>query len=202
MVVARLAEGLWRWTERHHEWTPGQDWEPDVGSVYCEAFGDVLLIDPLLPGDGDERERFWRALDRDVTRAAGPLHILLTCAWHARSSAEIGARYPGAATRIAKPGAALPGKVTAVEAVPGEEVVLWLPSHDALVTGDVLLGDDEGGLRLCPDSWLGGRDPESVRTGLAGRLAPLDVERVLVSHGAPVLSGARAALDRALRTGP
>ena len=202
MDVTELAPGLWRWTERHPEWTPEQsgrgEWGPDVSSVYCEAFGDVFLIDPVLPAEGDERDRFWRALDRDVERAARPLHVLLTSDRHARSSGEIAARYPGTLVRVPKPGDALPGRVTAIEAALEREVFLWLPLHAALVAGDTLTGDGMGGIRLCPDSWLGDRDPAAVRVALRARLGELPVERVLVAHGAHVPARGREALARAL----
>ena len=44
----------------------------------------------------------------------------------------------------------LPGGVVAVDAHRAFEVLFWLPTHNAVVTGDVLLGSDEGGLSLCP----------------------------------------------------
>jgi glyoxylase-like metal-dependent hydrolase (beta-lactamase superfamily II) len=219
MDVTQIAPGLWRWTARHPEWTPDQGgpegWEPEVASFYCEADGDALLIDPLVPADNGERERFWRALDRDVGRGAP--HVLLTCAWHARSSADVLARYRGVrlwvhaqgvaelrdagivATDPFFPGDPLPGGASALDAVVGDgEVLLWLPSHAALVAGDTLLGGGQAGVRLCPDSWLGDADAVAVRERLRARLHDLPVERVLVTHGESVLAGGREALDRAL----
>jgi hypothetical protein len=66
------------------------------------------------------------------------------------------------------------------------------------VPGDVILGRDGGGLRLCPESWLpAGVDHARLRTVLKP-LLDLPVERVLVSHGEPVTENARAALTEAL----
>ena len=80
--------------------------------------------------------------------------------------------------------------------------VYWLQEHRALVPGDVILGAEGGGLRLCPPSWL----PASVKLGdLAASLRPaleLPVVRVLVSHGEPVLRRGREALARALDHAP
>jgi glyoxylase-like metal-dependent hydrolase (beta-lactamase superfamily II) len=203
VVVEEMAPGLWRWTERHPEWTPdAQGWGPDVGSVYCEADGDLLLVDPVLPIDREQRERFWRALDRDVARMATPPWILLTCHRHTRGSSEILARYAGATLWAPGSDMPLPRGVLAIEAVLSGEVLLWLPSHDALVAGDALVGGAGGDIRLCPDSWLGDRDPAVVRTVLWERLRGLPVERVLVSHGEPVPSGGTDALARALRGAP
>jgi hypothetical protein len=56
-------------------------------------------------------------------------------------------------------------------------------------------------LRICPDSWLrylaSGMTGEELRAALRP-LQELPIELVLVSHGEPVLAGAREALARAL----
>ncbi|HEY9456357.1 MAG TPA: hypothetical protein VIQ56_00485, partial [Gaiella sp.] len=55
-----------------------------------------------------------------------------------------------------------------------------------------------GGVRLCPESWLpSGVGHAELRTALAP-LLELPVERVLVSHGVPVLAGGHDALAKAL----
>ena len=67
--------------------------------------------------------------------------------------------------------------------------------------GDRVLGGREGGLRLCPQSWLGYLSSPVNRAELAELLRPLldlPIERVLVSHGQPVLAGGRAALAEAI----
>ena len=78
-------------------WTPadgGPDgWEQEVGCVYYEAPGAVVLIDPLVPME--DRDRFFRALDRDVERAGLPVRVLVTVDEHKRSSAELAERYGG-----------------------------------------------------------------------------------------------------------
>lgn len=218
MQVVEIAPGLWWWSVRHPDWTPEQGgpdgWGPDVGSVYCEAEGAVVLVDPLVPQEADDERRFWDALGRDLGRAGAPPDILLTCGWHARSSAVIAERYDGATVRVVEggiedlpegvqattfsPGEKLPGGGYAIDATIVREVLFWLPSHAALVAGDTLLGDGAGGVRLCPESWLGGRDPTEVRAQLWDGIRGLPVERVLLSHGEPVLSGGREALERAL----
>ena len=104
----------------------------------------------------------------------------------------------GVSASLFAPGDTLPGRAEAFEAALPGEVVVWLPSHQALVSGDTVIGADDGGVRVCPDSWLEGRDPAAVRAGLRERLGDLAVERVLVSHGEPVLEGGRDALARAL----
>jgi len=190
MRVDQLASGLWRWTAPHPEWKDGDDWEQEVGCVYYEAPDATVLIDPLVPPAAD-RQRFFEALDRDVERRGLPLAIVLTCEWHGRSAQELAERY--GASGEARRG------VEAHELRDVEERVWWIPEHSALVPGDVLLGDGAGGIRVCPDSWLGEHATrESIRADLRP-LLDLPVERVLVSHGEPVLSDGGAALERAVR---
>lgn len=209
MQVVRFAEGLWRWTAYYEEW------RADVGCVYYEAPDAVVLIDPLVPSEQSQSARFWEALDRDVQRADVPVHVLVTVFWHARSAAEIVRRYDGrlhvpsraraaiqrrtdAVTDVFRPGEGLPGGVEALASGRATEVAYWIPRHRTLVPGDVILGRDDGGLRLCPRSWLpAGVDHARLRTALKP-LLDLPVERVLVSHGEPVTEDARAKLAEAL----
>ncbi len=188
MEVQEIAEGLWRWTAPHPEWTPAADWDRDVGCVYYEAPEAVCLIDPLVPAD--EAERFWRALDRDVERARKPVVVLVTVHWHRRSSDEVAARYDA---RREPPAGVEPWPIERAD-----EDVFWLPERGALVAGDVLLGS-EGGVRVCPVSWVTD-EPEYPPEFLASlrRLLDLPTKRVLVSHGEPVLENGRDALARAL----
>jgi glyoxylase-like metal-dependent hydrolase (beta-lactamase superfamily II) len=209
MDVTEIAPGLWRWTAHHEEW------KQEVGCVYVETADGAVLVDPLVPGGEAEAERFWRALDRDVERAGRSVHVLVTVFWHTRSTAEVVDRYgarvwapfrgraaiarrAGEVTDPFRPGDDLPGGIVPLPTARAAEVVYWLPEHASLVPGDVLLGDGAGELRTCPPSWL----PEAVTPGkLADSLRPLldlPVERVLVSHGEPVVAGARAALASAI----
>jgi hypothetical protein len=80
--------------------------------------------------------------------------------------------------------------------------MFWLPESRTLVPGDRLLGDPDGGIRPSPESWTGHMPRPLSTAELRALLLPLldlPVERVLVSHGEPVLHDGRAALARALR---
>lgn len=217
-VFREIREHLWRWELPHPEWTPeeGADggWDPVVASYAALAAKQFLVIDPLAPPEGEEAERFWRALDDDVQHH-GPPAVLLTIFWHTRSTGAILDRYPGASvwvhgpiahrfaerTRFTDPyeiGDALPGGVVAFETGrTSREVMLWLPSHNALVAGDVLLGAHDGAARLCPPSWLHGTSAENVCAALTPVL-DLPVELLLLTHGAAIEHDARGALKRAL----
>jgi glyoxylase-like metal-dependent hydrolase (beta-lactamase superfamily II) len=205
--VQELAGGLWRWTGFHPEW------KEVVGSVYYEAADGIVLVDPLAPPD--EADRFWKALDRDVERAGKPVHVLVTVFWHTRSTRDVVERYDarvwaptrgrgaierraGTVTDAYRAGDPLPADIVAFATARAAEVVFWIPEHRAVVPGDVILGAADGGLRLCPESWL----PERIdHAKLADSLSPLvdlPAERVLVSHGEPVLTDGREALARLL----
>jgi glyoxylase-like metal-dependent hydrolase (beta-lactamase superfamily II) len=200
MTLHELRPGLWRWTTYHREW------RQDVDSIAYEAADDLVLVDPLVDDDA--------ALDELVRDAGKPVSILVTVYWHTRSAGALARRHSArvlapsraqaAVRRRAgtveplRPGDALPGGVEALPTARGSEVVFWIAGHRALVPGDVILGAEGGGLRLCPQSWL----PETVRlSDLAASLRPalaLPVSRVLVSHGEPVLRRGGAALAAAL----
>jgi glyoxylase-like metal-dependent hydrolase (beta-lactamase superfamily II) len=197
MEAYELAADLWRWIGRR------QDPDLEVGSVYYRTGREVLLFDPLLPGE--DSEAFWRALDRDVLPIEAVVHVLVTRPAHTRSSRQMLERYPGAhlwasgATREAiaeragtvtdtfEIGDTLPGNVEALASGRQDEVLFLIREHRALVVGDALMGDGEGGLRL---------PSEELRESLAP-LLELEIELVLVSHGEPVRGDAalRALLD-------
>jgi glyoxylase-like metal-dependent hydrolase (beta-lactamase superfamily II) len=209
MDVLELSQGLWRWTAYHEEW------REDVGSVYCETEDGVVLVDPLVPATDADAARFWRALDRDVERAGGEVHVLVTVLWHARSAAAMVERFrarvwapsrgrvaiarrAGTVTDVFGPDDRLPGGLGAFSTARAAEVVYWIPEHRALVPGDVLIGDGSGGIRMCPASWLPAGKGHAELAASLQPLLELPVERILVSHGAPVLADARASLAAAL----
>jgi glyoxylase-like metal-dependent hydrolase (beta-lactamase superfamily II) len=192
--VQEIAQGLWRWTAAHPEWTPDSDWPRDVGCIYYEGPDAVVLIDPLVPAD--EADRFWDALDRDVERAGRPVVLLRTLHWHQRSIGEILDRYPAARLWTAESNDPPPAGIEAYQRA--DDTLFWIVEHKALVAGDILLGSENGGVRVCPDSWLPEDvNPAEFRASLRF-LLKLPVEMVLVSHGQPVLENGREALAAAL----
>jgi hypothetical protein len=172
-----------------------------VGSLALETSDVLVLIDPLdTPPDMQQAD-----------------HVLVTVYWHGRTTQRVDAKHVWAPTRSAQPlrnrgigvtdafraGDELPGGIGAVQTARAAEVVYWLPQQRALVVGDVLLGagakpraTDEP-LRLCPESWLGKQTHDDLRASLRP-LLELPVERVLVSHGTPVLGDGKVALAAVL----
>jgi glyoxylase-like metal-dependent hydrolase (beta-lactamase superfamily II) len=200
MEVRELRPGLWRWTAAHPEWEHAEHWGPEVGSVYAELPDALVMVDPLVPQD--EEDRFWEALDRDVERVGKPVHVLLTVHWHERSVAAVLDRYKATLWRPEEKGE-LPAGVHA-EVVKGSdwvEALFFLEPHRALIAGDLLIGKAGGGIEL-PVGWFpkGEQDwaQQELKPELRKRLAELPVELVVVSHGEPVLEDGAAALERAL----
>ncbi|HXE93928.1 MAG TPA: hypothetical protein VN544_09035 [Gaiellaceae bacterium] len=200
MDVRELRPGLWRWTAAHPEWEHAEHWGPEVGSVYAELPDALVMVDPLVPQD--EEDRFWEALDRDVERVGKPVHVLLTVHWHERSVAAVLDRYKATLWRPEEKGE-LPAGVHA-EVVKGSdwvEALFFLEPHRALIAGDLLIGKAGGGIEL-PVGWFpkGEQDwaQQELKPELRKRLAELPVELVVVSHGEPVLEDGAAALERAL----
>jgi glyoxylase-like metal-dependent hydrolase (beta-lactamase superfamily II) len=203
MLGEELHPGLWRWTAHHDEW------KKEVAAVAVMTDEDLVLIDPLLVG------KQWEQLKAAV--GDRQLHVLLTIHWHARSAAEVAARFSGVriwansrnraavarrtpVTDLYRTDDELPAGLRVLEARPRSEVLFWEPRSKALIVGDALLGDGEKGtgLHTCPASWL----PEStnlddLRSALRVALE-LPMEMILPSHGAPVLTGARGELKRAV----
>jgi hypothetical protein len=199
--LLELRPGLYRWMAEHPEAEknamPGSpaDWGPDVGSVAYAAADALVLIDPLVPPD---RGGLQQELDALVQRHGQRGAILTTLQFHSRSRQRLAERYGATTSRATK---TLPAGVETVPIRGAGETMVWLPEHGALIPGDRLLGSEDGGLRLCPDSWLRYLPSKMGQPELRLALRPLldlPVEMVLVSHGEAVLSAGRAAIARAI----
>jgi len=190
MDAREVAAGLWYWTAPHPSWQPGADWPERVGCVYYEALDAVVLIDPLLPRG--EEEEFLAQLDRDVERLGLPVVILLTAPWHLRSTHELVSRYDA----VVAP-ERLPAGVESYEIAGSVErqAAFFIRPHRTLVVAEIFMGDGSGGLVLCPSPAL--IDRAALDKSLHAVVA-LPVERVLVSHGEPVLADGRHAIAATL----
>ncbi len=171
MRVDRLADGLWRWTAA----------EPASGregnAVYHETPDGIVLIDPLIPVDAADAERFWRALDRDVERIGRPPVVAATVPGRAVGARAVRDRYAGtriaatapapdlAAGDVLADGAELPGGVTVIAADTG---LLHCSCHGLLWTADLL--DDP--IALAP---------------LIAQLTALHLSALMPARGAPVV---------------
>lgn len=130
MQVTQISEGLWRWALSQGG--------VEHASAYLEHGDEMLLIDPVLPPQGDDRERFGRAIARDLARLGGPVHVMSTRAGDARNSDELIAMTGG--TRWV-PGDDPPRGAEVLETgVPGE-VAIWSAAHGALMPGRAITFD-------------------------------------------------------------
>ena len=152
-----------------------------------------MLIDPLVPAEADGALVLARRACRQRRRnRAGDDDGRLA----QRSRAEVVARY-GAATGAHEP----PRRSRAGRHRRRGRDDGLAAGCEGADPGDRLLGDGHGGLRLCPQSWLGYLDRPPSLDELRRALRPLldlDVQRVLVSHGA----AGDAATARARFAGP
>lgn len=199
MAAVEIAPGLYRWSAPHPDWDPDAeagssgDWPALVGCALYVQPETATLFDPLLPRQ--ERAAFLAWLDELV----GERHVsvLTTIHWHRRDREELAERYRANRTRSWN---AIPAGVTPKPLRGAGETMYWLPAVATLIAGDRLIGAGAGdGIALCPQSWLGQVTVD--RAGLAQLMRPLlelAIERVLVSHGEPVLHDGRAALARAI----
>ena len=214
----KLANGLWRWTERHPEWHPGE-FGREVACFAVQAGEDTLLIDPLLPEDDSA---LLALVDEILTDR---LTLLVTIPYHVRSAEAIWRHYrkqaettirghAAAAKRLddrsgfreIDPAAELPGGVTAhrIGKPRRQETPLLLPSHRALVFGDAV-AEVDGRLRVWSDRKIDDKVERFYRERFNPTLEPLldlDFERVLVTHGQPVMKDGPRALRSALRSKP
>ncbi|MCW3069618.1 MAG: hypothetical protein JWL67_2243 [Solirubrobacterales bacterium] len=198
MLPVEIVPGLLRWTALHPDWPPdgepgsADDWDQEVASVLYERPDSVSLFDPLLPAE--DRAQFLAWLDERI--AERPVSILTTIRWHRRDREQLAERYRSTTRRAWN---AVPEGVVPRPLRGAGETMYWLPDAATLITGDRLLGDGAGGLRVSPESWLASAQVDRAGAATLMRsLLELPIERVLVSHGEPVLHDGRAAVARAI----
>src|SRR3989442_5622381 len=208
-----VASGLWRFTVTRNG-------IPPTMTAYVLRDGeDTILVDPLVDG---ETGPVPAALDEIVR---GRVRILVTTPFHVRGSGLLWRRWRDrhevtifghelCATRLddrsafrpLRGGETLDGGVRAhaIGQPRRAEIPFELPSHRALAFGDTVLGID-GELRV----WPRHREGERRHTWYEQRFLPtldaltrLDVERVLVTHGEPVLRDGASALAASLARPP
>jgi hypothetical protein len=215
--AAEIAPGIWRWTARHPEWHPGE-FGAEVACFALDAGDDLLLIDPLVPEDGDSA--VLDLLDRlanDRTTSA-----LITIGYHVRSAEALCERYGG---RVYGPHTCvkrLANEQLLTEFTPGTpgpagssaftigkprrtERPLWFPSHNALAFGDAVVTTPENELRVWSHAPLDAKVRRFYRERFAPTLEPLldlPVEHVLVTHGAPIAGGGAKVLRAAVEAEP
>ncbi len=209
--MRELRPGVWHWQSAHPDWSEDEFW-PELVSSYAVELGDeLLLFDPLAVPD-ELRERATAVVltapyhERDARQLGLPVHTPPADTWEdwvekfgidpdrvrGMESEDLAWLRAGEGEgQFYGPGD-WPFGITAYAGREDNDVILWLPAINALVSGDSL-SDFGDGLSV----WVGERMPVP-RDEVAQRLRPLldlPVELVLPAHGEPT---DRAALERAL----
>jgi glyoxylase-like metal-dependent hydrolase (beta-lactamase superfamily II) len=212
--LVEVAPGLWQLTAPRRG-------RPSTKTGYVLRDGeDTILVDPVI---SSEPEAGLAALDEV---ACGNVRILVTTPFHVRDSTRLWRRWQGqrqvtiyghprCAARLedlsdfqpVQGGETLEGGVRAhsLGQRRNAEIPFELPAHRALAVGDRLLEID-GELRFWPPRLSdGARDRawyENEFLPAMHALARLPVDRVLVTHGRPVLEDGAGALTRSLEQPP
>jgi glyoxylase-like metal-dependent hydrolase (beta-lactamase superfamily II) len=213
-----LAPGLWRWA------APRGGIPPTMTAYALRDGDDTILVDPLTGALGRAAdEPLLAALDAIVR---GRVRILVTTPFHVRGSDLLWRRWRDrhdvtifghescvhpdrlrdrSAFRPLQGGETLEGgvRVHTIGRPKRAEMPVELPSHRALAFGDAVLEID-GELRVWERI-----DSDRRRAWYEERFLPTlealtrrDVERVLVTHGTPVLRDGARALAAALAAPP
>jgi hypothetical protein len=220
-----LAPGIYRWTAPHPEWRPKSE---EVESYALVAGEALLLVDPLLPADADERHSPLLAALELLVAAAARVELLVTVPYHTRSAETLYQRYaPERPTRIwghalvrkrlrpetplevvptGAAGTAAPVAGGAAEAYTigrprRSEHPVYVPGLRTAVFGDAVVGA-QGGLRFW---YLSSTNAAWYRDVFAPTLAPLaerPLEHVLVTHGPPVIGDGQRQMALCLASPP
>jgi hypothetical protein len=209
--MGELRPGVWHWQSPHPDWDEEQWWPELVSSYAIELGDDFVLFDPLAV-PGELRERATAIVltapyhERDARPLGLPVHTPPADTWQdwvekfgvdaervrGMESDDLAWLRAGEGEGNFHGPGAWPFGIQAYAGREDNDLILWLPSINAIVSGDSL-SDFGGGL----DIQLGGRK-HVTRDDVVARLRPLldlAVELVLPAHGEPT---DRAALERVL----
>jgi len=211
--MRELRPGVWHWQAPHPEWNEERWWPELVSSYAIEVRDDFVLFDPLSVPDELRRRATAVVLtapyhERDARGLGLPVHTPPADTWEdwvekfgfdpdqvrGMESDDLAWLRGGegeAQGQFHGPGA-WPFGMQAYAGREDNDLILWLPSVKAIVSGDSLSDFGEGlGIQL------GGRK-HVTHDDVVQRLRPLldlPVELVLPAHGEPT---DRAELERVL----
>jgi hypothetical protein len=209
--MRELRTGVWHWQSPHPDWDDGQSWPELVSSYGIELGDDFVLFDPLSVPDELRRRATAVVLtapyhERHARRLKLAVHTPPADTWEdwvekfdldpeqvrGMESDDLAWLRAGEGDGHFHAPGAWPFGITAYPGREDNDLILWLPTINAIVTGDSI-SDFGDGLSIS----LGGRK-HVTRGDVVQRLRlllDLPVELVLPAHGEP---SDRAALDRLL----
>jgi hypothetical protein len=215
-VSNEIAPGVWRWTRRHPAWHPA-GFGDEVASYALRDDAGLVIVDPLFD---DEHDPTFETVLADVW---GDVRILISNPYHTRSAELVWRRlrdthevgiyghwrcrsrlHDATGFREVKGGETLAGGVRAhaVGKPRRMEIPFEIPGQRAIVFGDLVVETGDGGLRVWQDWETNDAWYQETFLPTILPLAELDVERVLVTHGRPVLRDGAKALARAFAQEP
>jgi hypothetical protein len=158
--MRELRHGVWHWQSPHPGWNEEERWPELVSSYGIKLGDDFLLFDPLSVPD-ELRERATAVVltapyhDRDARRLGLPVHTPPADTWQDwvekfgidpdQESEDLAWLRAGEGEgHFHGPGAWPPFGITAYAGREDNDLILWLPSINAIVTGDSLSDFGEG----------------------------------------------------------
>lgn len=202
--MQEIAPGIRAWRARHPEADGTEGFPTEVFSYLIDDGDRLLIFDPVLPPSAV----FALARTRES-------HVILTNPWHDRSARDLvetlgvpvwlpapddGTGDSGwlleekvGEAHVYSPADGLPRRLRALRGHKWNDLVIYSPDHEAVVSGDTLVNFGSG-LEIHAD-WL---PPGVTHTDVATGLRPLldlPVRHVLATHGGP---HDRKSLERAL----
>src|SRR5256714_11339835 len=209
--MREVRPGVWYWQAPHPDWSKDEWWPEHVSSYGIRVADEFLLFDPLAVPD-ELRERATAVVltapyhERDARGLGLPIHTPPADTWQdwvakfgidpervrGMESEDLAWLRAGEGEGHFHDPGPWPFGLPAYAGPRATDLILWLPSINAIVSGDSL-ADFGGGL----DIQLGGRK-HLTRDDVVQRLRPLldlPVELVLPAHGEPT---DRAAFERVL----
>ena len=209
--MREVRPGVWHWQSPHPAWDEEEWWPELVSSYAIQIDGDLLLFDPLSVPDELRAHATAVVLtapyhERDARDLGLPVHTPPADTWQdwvekfgidpekvrGMESEDLAWLRAGEGEGLFHGPGPWPFGITAYAGREDNDLILWLPSINAIVTGDTLSDFGEG-----LDIQLGGRT-NVTRDDVARGLRPLldlSVELVLPAHSLPT---DRAALERVL----
>ncbi|MEM9954627.1 MAG: MBL fold metallo-hydrolase [Chloroflexota bacterium] len=209
--MKEIQKGLWHWIARHPEWTESDSWTPDVSSYAVDDGKQLILLDPLHVPDellqlASKRETTivlsapWheRSSQELVQQFDSPVYTPLPdTAEDLIRMFDITAEQAGdgspdlvwllrehqGTSHVYKAGDSLPFGIKAYLGHRPNDMLLWIPSHQAMLSGDTIVDFGDG--IVINGNWLRWEiTMESLLEHLRS-LLDLPIKHLLLTHGGP-----------------
>lgn len=196
--MRQLLPGIWQWS-----WF-SQEKQLDFNGHFLTVGEHLVLVDPppMAPEDTTQARRGGRVdyiviSNRDHVREAATYQKEFRC--QVMVPEADAPEMEIHADKTYKDGELLPGGIWAIhlkdQKSPGECALFIQQGKGIMILGDALIGKPPGSLTMLPDAKYA--DAAKAREGLR-RLLKYEFDTLLVGDGTSIMSGAKAAVERAL----